>query len=837
MRNLRIAMVARRTHVRFLFLFPCVFFVFLGFRETLAQQIEVRVGIVAYEDFHAELRHFDELFFELSRQDPGLSFQVAVGSYGEVLHWIEKQRIDLAVLTPGAFASLFPSGGSPDPMFCDYLATLRLPSATSKWASNERREEGHSISYRSVGLVAESSTLKSIDDLRTASDKGNVEYLFVHPLSVSGRAAPLEALRRVGLYPEPDQIRFTYSHSQSVRMLNDSTTEKQRVAFVWDDAAGNDRQLESGVRRLTFSQLAQLEIPHDVVVSRNGFEYVDRLRRCLLQSKSAEQHYQVEHIDDWKSRYGIVRQWLHSTGANSSFEDGEAASLEEICQTLLFHSRSQPRPPRLAVVLSGGGAKCSYQVGAVSALEERLADIRHANPEFETDIGLVVGTSGGAINSLPIAMGISSDEDGRKDLRGIWKELDQREIVRPSLIIRINMGLWFAFLQTSLVIYLVRRFVPDPDRRGWMFAMVFTLLAGVEIMLGYFPGTPWRFLGSNHYWHHVWLWLSFGVRESAWSLFLLGLGALALETIKARRGRHIKIPNWWTTTTILLGLLGLPLLQFVTILWYQETLSGGEGMQHALADKVPRLIDQHLSRNNLGLLELDDWADDSERLRAVSRQLIDRGLLKRDLVITGSCIEQTNEELPSDLYFYADAGSTTQLPRFGERGLDLHQSPSILLDVVMGSGSIFPVFPPRKIEGIPRNGEHIELVDGGFAHNSPVEAAVLWGATHIVLIEATPRKRSQRGNFLKNAASTFGHLHRQAQLLDARSKGKVPIFSLSPEPPHLCVLDFADNLIEASIQRGYQDASEEASSSNLRFRKELGEPVFTPVGTASRLAD
>jgi predicted acylesterase/phospholipase RssA len=150
--------------------------------------------------------------------------------------------------------------------------------------------------------------------------------------------------------------------------------------------------------------------------------------------------------------------------------------------------------------------------------------------------------------------------------------------------------------------------------------------------------------------------------------------------------------------------------------------------------------------------------------------------------------------------------------------------PHILLDVVMGSGSIFPVFPPRQIADIPRPGEQIELVDGGFAHNSPVEAAVLWGATHIVLIEATPRTRSGRGNFLRNATSSFRHLHQQAQLLDARSRGKVVLFSLSPDPPHMCVLDFADNLIDASIQRGYRDATNAS-----RFRKELGEPVFTSV--------
>jgi len=45
----------------------------------------------------------------------------------------------------------------------------------------------------------------------------------------------------------------------------------------------------------------------------------------------------------------------------------------------------------------------------------------------------------------------------------------------------------------------------------------------------------------------------------------------------------------------------------------------------------------------------------------------------------------------------------------------------------------------------------------------------------------------------------------------------------------MCVLDFADNLIAASIERGYHDASMEAASMDLRFRKELGEPIFVEV--------
>ena len=72
-------------------------------------------------------------------------------------------------------------------------------------------------------------------------------------------------------------------------------------------------------------------------------------------------------------------------------------------------------------------------------------------------------------------------------------------------------------------------------------------------------------------------------------------------------------------------------------------------------------------------------------------------------------------------------------------------------------------------------------------------------------------------------------------MLDARSRGKVAVFSIAPEPPHLCVLDFADNLIRAAVTRGYQDAAGRAPDGapatieRVRFRKELGEPLFRDV--------
>ncbi len=379
------------------------------------------------------------------------------------------------------------------------------------------------------------------------------------------------------------------------------------------------------------------------------------------------------------------------------------------------------------------------------------------------------------------------------------------------------------------------------------------------MVIAYLDPSPWRFLGHNHWVHHIWLWLAFGSRASAWSLTLIGVVVLLRQAMLTRQRHHVRASWRWIPAVLTVGLIGLPLIQFTTLLFFQSTLSGGEGMERALAIEYPNLINGELHRRGEPLLDLADDGEPADWLQSAGRQLLDRRLLCRDLVITGSRLTPTDahgSELPTDLYFYAH-GSTEgrDEPAFGPRGIALSARPELALDVVLGSGSIFPVFPARSLANFPEQGVTMDLIDGGFAHNSPIEAAVLWGATHILLVEASPDERVERLNFVTNAVASFEHLYEQSQLLDARSRGRVAIFSLSPQPPHLCVLDFSDNLIEDSIERGYHDVSGKPfrvadndgapgiveplfrrSPGEPRFRKELGEPVFIDLSAATSTA-
>ena len=111
----------------------------------------------------------------------------------------------------------------------------------------------------------------------------------------------------------------------------------------------------------------------------------------------------------------------------------------------------------------------------------------------------------------------------------------------------------------------------------------------------------------------------------------------------------------------------------------------------------------------------------------------------------------------------------------------------------------------------------------------PVEAAILWGATHIILVEASTEEFVPRGALLANVGAALNYLYDEAQLIDKRSHGQVTIFSLVPRPPHIGLLDFSDNLLAQGIRKGYREARGEIGgelSVTPTFKKELGKPIF-----------
>jgi len=110
--------------------------------------VEVRLGFVAnvYAVTVQQARSYQHLFDQVPAEG-GRPFraQVASGSSGEVLSWLDSGRIDVAVLSPTAYAEVLrvdPRGRHLHTA-CSYLATEGLaPAPDYEWVSADRKTKG-----------------------------------------------------------------------------------------------------------------------------------------------------------------------------------------------------------------------------------------------------------------------------------------------------------------------------------------------------------------------------------------------------------------------------------------------------------------------------------------------------------------------------------------------------------------------------------------------------------------------------------------------------------------------------------------------------------------------
>jgi predicted acylesterase/phospholipase RssA len=601
------------------------------------------------------------------------------------------------------------------------------------------------------------------------------------------------------------------------------------IAFVWNGVFDRDRT--DDLRTVAVAALARMVIPPDALLARADLPQLARLR-AAISAGAAGSVFRFEA--DWRAGAAEVQTWLAAVGTPAP-DRLMRLDLEELGALLLHDARSQATPIRLAVVFSGGGAKCSYQIGAIRAIEEKLAQLRQDTGDPAIDVSLVVGTSGGAINALPVAMGMARTGPLCDELATVWRSLDQRAIIRPAWVVRMNLALWFASLQFLLFSWMCRHRITDQGRTGLGRWLLCAGAGALEVLVARLSFDPWSVLGPRPTLHRLYLWLSFGAEGAGWILLTTGLTGLALRASGVEGRPWLLRFRRLVRAAAMAGVIVLPLLQAWTILAYEPTLSEGWGIEHTLRDRFARLVaakreaDGRSSPFPAGPAAPDDQPLRGNALKALSREIMGDGLLMRDLVLTGAVLGERGIDLPSDLYFWASAGRTTAPPTFGARGVALGDRPELLLDALMGSGAIYPVFPARVLHDFPRAGQSTEIVDGSFAHRSPVEAAVLWGATHIVLIQADPNERVPRGSFGANVSAALTFLYDQAQLIDVRTKDQAMLFNLAPQPPHIGLLDFAGNLIDASLAKGYREVRGEhdpAGGQPPPFRKEVGLPHF-----------
>lgn len=98
---------------------------------------------------------------------------------------------------------------------------------------------------------------------------------------------------------------------------------------------------------------------------------------------------------------------------------------------------TKAKKPKLALVLTGGGARAAYQVGVLKALAE-ITPKNASNP-----FPIIVGTSAGAINSAALAIYSKNFTDAVLRLLKIWRNFHVHHVFRSDLLGMMKSGsLW-----------------------------------------------------------------------------------------------------------------------------------------------------------------------------------------------------------------------------------------------------------------------------------------------------------------------------------------------------------------------------------------------------------
>lgn len=717
---------------------------------------------------------------EFAQQMPeGFESSIAIGTYGELDYWLAAGLVDVAVITPGLYARL------------DRSEWLYLGSGITKTESE----------LQTVWLTRPDGP-RTVEQLK----ERNPEVLAVHPHSVSGFINPVSALLKAGIEVRPEQVLFTHSHSGSLDAL--AAGQGPQIACVWKPTWEARKDLD--LVEIPLPGLNSVATPPMAIVGRAGWTGNRALKNLIRTGRVKG----FEDNPDYEEMVTALPQPPLSLSAQAS----DRVGIDDLILTLRHYNRTHPEPARVGLVLAGGGAKCSYQAGAVRALEEKLEQARGQFQDENLDIDLVVGTSGGAINALSIAMGLTGSTEGYQDLKEAWSDLDQKEIVSPPFLVRLNMWFWFASVM-GLGLLFVTRWMKMSRTRALLSVSV---VGFVMALLPRLPVKISNWLGASAELQYFWTWLSFGIEGAGF--VLLGAAALweGLSRLLKRKGRQLELRlslvRWLTFLVAV-----LPLLQTWTILWHEEVISENKGLEAALLRNFGRLVSRETARRGY------QANGTGATIEELSDTVFKTQLLTRDLVLTASPLPDPMRELPAEYYFYAAAGPSGPEPSFGPRGVDLNKNTSILFDAMLGSAAIYPLFPARHVEGLPAEGQSVDLVDGSFAHRSPLEAAVQWGATHVLVVEASTQEMPRRGKFLQNMGAALTFLYDQAQLTDVRSEGETALYTLYPSIPHIGLLDFSAPLIEQSLKKGYREASGGPSQGGQEggvLHKVQGPPVF-----------
>jgi phosphoserine phosphatase/predicted acylesterase/phospholipase RssA len=227
---------------------------------------------------------------------------------------------------------------------------------------------------------------------------------------------------------------------------------------------------------------------------------------------------------------------------------------------------------------------------------------------------------------------------------------------------------------------------------------------------------------------------------------------------------------------------------------------------------------------------------------ALPAETLDLGVFRSNLVVTGALLADSPCAPAGGLYFcFGGQGGCGAASHRAWQALQA-PPPRRALDAVFASGSPFPVFSPHST-ALP-NGCPVPLVDGGYAHNVPLEAASLTDARQVVVINASPDPREDEtphvddnrlgvfsisrwsGQLVRSGSRILDFMFARAQELDSIKASGLLVATLTPRPAD-GIWPFLLDFTPATRKRMIDEATNDIEQGRRIGRIESwGFPVF-----------
>jgi len=113
---------------------------------------------------------------------------------------------------------------------------------------------------------------------------------------------------------------------------------------------------------------------------------------------------------------------------------------------------------KTGLILTGGGARASYQVGVLRAIANLLKDAGW--PATQNPFPIICGTSAGAINATALACSADNFGAGLRRLERIWSNIEAHQVYKADSLAMIRSGAsWLSLLSFG---WMVRKWIKKP---------------------------------------------------------------------------------------------------------------------------------------------------------------------------------------------------------------------------------------------------------------------------------------------------------------------------------------------------------------------------------------